>query len=167
MLLRPLHHLRRNVIAYLALFVALGGTGYAASSLPAQSATAAPLPTHPNSMVERDPSISNGNIRAWAIIGPKGKVLAGGGGPRAHEGPITADYEIVWRVKLPSRCATTVTIDLRYSQPDETVPGLGNIAAGYAIANSGRSRNASSTGVMTFNPSGQPTPLAFDAVVIC
>jgi hypothetical protein len=34
---RFLAHVRRNVIAYLALFVALGGTGYAASQLPDNS----------------------------------------------------------------------------------------------------------------------------------
>jgi hypothetical protein len=33
----PLRHLRRNAIAYLALFVALGGTSYAATALPRNS----------------------------------------------------------------------------------------------------------------------------------
>jgi len=34
---RALQHLRGNAVAYLALFVALGGTGYAAVNLPAGS----------------------------------------------------------------------------------------------------------------------------------
>lgn len=104
MLLRPLHHLRRNVIAYLALFVALGGTGYAATSLPAQSVGAAQLRDHSIDPVKLAPSLINGNVRAWAIVGPKGKVIAGGRKPRAHVGSIPGNYGIVWGVKLARNC---------------------------------------------------------------
>ena len=41
---RPLHHLRNNAVGYVALFVALGGTSYAAISLPAGSVGYAPTP---------------------------------------------------------------------------------------------------------------------------
>ena len=167
MLTRPLRHFRSNVIAYLALFIALGGTGYAATNLPAESVGAPQLRDHSIGPAKLDPSIINGSVRAWAIVGPRGRVLAGGGRPRAHQTAIPGTYNIVWGVKLPVKCATTVTVDIAYSPPDEAVPGLGNLAAGYAVANSGRTRNVSSTGVMTFNPSGQPTPLAFDVAVIC
>ncbi len=47
-------HVRRNVIAYLALFVALGGTSYAAVSLP------------PN-------SVGTGQLKNGAVTGPKVK----------------------------------------------------------------------------------------------
>ena len=164
MLLRPLHHLRRNVIAYLALFVALGGTGYAATSVPAQSVGAAQLRDHAIDAVKLDPSLINGNVRAWAIVGAKGKVIAGGGKPRSHEDLIAGTYTIVWGVKLARNCATIATIDGEYSQPDEQLPNLGGIVAGYAVAASPRGKL---TGVTTFNPSGQLTPLAFDVEVIC
>ena len=39
MLLRPLHHLRRNVIAYLALFLALGAGGSYALAASASNGT--------------------------------------------------------------------------------------------------------------------------------
>lgn len=164
MLLRPLHHLRRNVIAYVALFVALGGTGYAATSRPAQSAGATQLRNHSVGPVRLDPSPINGNVRAWAIVGPQGRVLAGGGKPRAHEGAIPGNYGITWGVKLARNCATIATIDSEYSQPDEQVPNLGGIVAGYAVAASPRGKL---TGVTTFDPSGELTPLAFDVEVIC
>ncbi len=39
MLTRPLHHLRRNVIAYLALFLALGAGGYAKAATKTKTIT--------------------------------------------------------------------------------------------------------------------------------
>ncbi len=44
---RALNHLKSNAIAYLALFVALGGTSYAAVRLPAGSVGARALRTTP------------------------------------------------------------------------------------------------------------------------
>ena len=43
---RVLHHVRHNVVAYLALFIALGGTSYAAVSLPKNSVGAAQIRNH-------------------------------------------------------------------------------------------------------------------------
>ena len=164
MLTRSLHHLRDNVIAYLALFIALGGTGWAATNLPAQSVGAAQLRDRSIAPVKLDPSLINGSVRAWAIVGPRGRVLAGGGRPRAHETAIPGTYNIVWGVKLARNCATLATIDGEHSQPDEQLPGLGGITAGYAVA---ASPGAHLTGVLTFNPGGQLTPLAFSVEVVC
>jgi hypothetical protein len=75
-----LRHLRRNVIAYAALFVALGGTSYAAIKLPANSVgtrqlkkgavTAAKIKTH--SLLAKD--FKAGQLRSGAQgpIGPQG-----------------------------------------------------------------------------------------------
>ena len=41
-----IQHLRRNVVAYIALFVALGGTSYAAWSLPRASVGARQIKNH-------------------------------------------------------------------------------------------------------------------------
>jgi hypothetical protein len=171
MLTRPLHHLRRhvsrNLVAYLALFIALGGTGYAATSLPAHGVGAAQLRDHSIGPAKLDPSQTSGTVRAWAIVGPQGHLIAGGGKPRSFETAINGTYTIRWGVKLPVKCATEATIDIAYSSPDEQIPGFGGLTAGYAIASSGRARRVSSTGVYTFDPSGQLTPLAFDVAVIC
>ena len=75
-----LRHLRRNVIAYAALFVALGGTSYAAIKLPANSVgtrqlkkgavTAAKIKSH--SLLAKD--FKAGQLRSGAQgpIGPQG-----------------------------------------------------------------------------------------------
>ena len=43
---RVLRHARQNVVAYLALFIALGGTSYAAFNLPANSVGAQQIKNH-------------------------------------------------------------------------------------------------------------------------
>jgi hypothetical protein len=67
-------HLKNNLIAYLALFVALGGTSYAAINLPANSVGTRQLRNHSVTPVKL------GRIRAyvwgWVIVGPNGSVLA-------------------------------------------------------------------------------------------
>jgi hypothetical protein len=75
-----LTHLRRNVVAYLALFVALGGTSYAAVSLPKDSVTSK--------------QIKNGSVktvdlaRGVAVSGPAGPAgPAGTSGPAGPVGP--------------------------------------------------------------------------------
>jgi hypothetical protein len=62
MLRRISSHLSRNVVAYAALFVALGGTSYAAVSLPANSVGTLQL---------RNGAVSGPKIRAGAITADK------------------------------------------------------------------------------------------------
>ena len=174
MLTRPLHHLRRhvsrNVVAYLALFIALGGTGYAATNLPAQSVGAAQLRDHSISPVKLDPSRINGNVRAWAIVRPSGHVIAGGGKPRVGQViGFPGRYTIRWGVNV-GRCDTAATIDLAASPPTETLAIPGDPAvpftAGYAVASTSGGR-AAGTFVQTYSQAGQPTPLGFDVTVVC
>jgi len=165
---RLLVHIRRNAVAYVALFVALGGTSYAAFD----------LPNHSIDPVKFDPKFINGSVRAWAIVGPRGKVIAGAGKPQAN---VTAAgpgfYNISWGVRLGRNCATTATIDGNHSPITEQLPPPGNpggsplnVTAGYAVANSasfGPARFQNRTGVVTFNQQGKLTALAFDVAVIC
>jgi hypothetical protein len=69
------HHIRRNVIAYTALFVALGGTSYAAFNLPANSVGARQLRRHAVSAAKLDPRTVAAPVSYWAVIGPGGQVL--------------------------------------------------------------------------------------------
>ncbi len=52
---RPLSHIRNNLVAYLALSVALSGTGYAAIRLPANSVGAPQIRNHSITPVKLDP----------------------------------------------------------------------------------------------------------------
>src|SRR4051812_26985527 len=77
-----LSHVRRNAVAYLALAVALGGTSYAAVSLPANSVGTPQLKAH---------AVTLSKIAARtrrALHGAKGAAgLAGARGPTGPTGP--------------------------------------------------------------------------------
>ena len=69
-----LTHLKHNVVAYLALFVAIGGTSYAAVELPKDSVTAKQI----KSGAVRSDEVKNGSLKAadfakkTLLVGPQG-----------------------------------------------------------------------------------------------
>ena len=65
---RLLAHARRNAVAYLALFVALGGTSYAAFSLPAGSVGARELKNGAVTAAKLNPTSVAASVRAWANL---------------------------------------------------------------------------------------------------
>jgi len=110
---KAIGHLRSNAIAYLALFVALGGTGYAAVSIPRNSVgtrqlrngavtikklanrsiTAAKLNTH---------SIA-GSVVFWAKINQNGQILRSSE-PATTGGWSTGIGQITFHARLSSSC---------------------------------------------------------------
>jgi hypothetical protein len=152
---RTADYLRNNHLALVALFIALGGTGYAAAGLRSQSAST------------RTPALTaHGQVVAWAIVNFKGHVVAGGPQPRVRVGGSGSSYTVFWRGVPTSRkrkmyCASPVTVDQQFSPFDESAPSP--LTAGYAVVN-----NAGHVVyVSTFNPSGQPTALGFEVALIC
>jgi hypothetical protein len=169
---KTIGHLRANAVAYLALFVALGGTSYAAISIPRGSVGTAQLRNHAITPVKLGKGIA-GSVRAWAIVTPTGKVIAGGGKPRVLV-PLPGQYTIDWGVPIPTTCATVATVEHRGALgPTETTPGGVNLIAGYAsevqtIGGSDRSGNTTpNTDLLTLNQAGQLAALPFDVAVIC
>ncbi|HUA48716.1 MAG TPA: hypothetical protein VMA77_26020 [Solirubrobacteraceae bacterium] len=159
-------HLRNHAVAYVGFVIVALGVSYAAIS---PSITGAQITNHAAELAKIEPQAVNGDVRAWAIVGPAGRVIASGGKPKVTQ--LTGDpggYAIKWRVKV-GRCATIATIDLRLSRPTETVAIPGNPAAtftaGYAVGSTSGVGNG--TVIQTFNQQGQPTPLGFDLVLIC
>ncbi len=164
-------HLRTNALGLVAIFIALGGTTYAAIGVPRGSVGAAQLRNHSITSVKFNRNSIAGSVRAWAVIGASGRVIASAGKP-----PVTAvsasspgRYGIHWGVKLPKTCATFASIDRRSPQSAQTpVPlpsgGLENAILAY-VTDVGT--NDGFTGLDTFNQAGQPTSLAFDVAVIC
>ncbi len=65
---RIVQHLRVNVVAYLALFAALGGTSYAALRLPADSVGTRQIKNHAVTPIKLDPKTIGATVRYWAII---------------------------------------------------------------------------------------------------
>jgi hypothetical protein len=83
-------HFRRNVVAYLALFVALGGTSYAAVKLPANSVGARELKTDAvTSRDVKDGALLARDFKAGQLPqGPQGPPGATGPqGPQGERGP--------------------------------------------------------------------------------
>jgi hypothetical protein len=173
-------YLKSNALGAIAIFIALGGTGYAAANLPRGSVGTAALRNHSVTPVKLGNGIA-GSVRTWAVITPTGKVVASRGKPNVSVpgGPApTGFYIIDWGVPVPKTCATVANIDVRGATgPTETVttpvfPGA-NVIAGYAsqvstIGGSDRSRATTPvTSLATFNQAGQLTPLPFDVAVIC
>jgi hypothetical protein len=174
---RLIAHLRSNLVGWIALFVALGGTGYAAVAIPRNSVGSAQIRNHSISPVKFNPKSIGGSVRAWAIVRSTGKVVAGTGHPRVDFVSSSPGlFAIQWSVRFPVPCATVATIDAN-SPPTETIPttvggstGTESLAAGYvseASSTSPPTSKHSSTLVTTFNQAGQPTPLGFDVAVIC
>jgi hypothetical protein len=113
---RILNHVRGNLIALIALVVALGGTSYAAINLPAGSVGARQIKNRSITPVKFDPSTINGSVRFWAKLSATGKVIASK--PRAHvvvwySGPnaIYAGGIVNWGRAIPSACSSLVTAE--------------------------------------------------------
>jgi hypothetical protein len=164
---RTINYLRQHALATAALvcsILALAGSSYAAVTI-----SGSQIQNHSIAPVKLDPRFITGNVRAWAIVGPNGHVIAGAGRPRVT--PQAGDpggYGIRWGVKV-GRCDTVATVDAAASPPTERIPLGGNpsvpFTAGYAVAST--FARHSETAVQTYNQQGQPTPLGFNVTVIC
>ncbi len=119
---RLLSHLRANAVAYLALFVAMGGTGYAATNLPPHSVGDRQLRNNSIDPDKLNPRYIRGSVRIWASVSASGKVVAGGRGVKiVPQGDIPGDYLISPASRsstaIPRRCAAIASVDDTSSEP--------------------------------------------------
>jgi hypothetical protein len=142
-------HVRQNAVAYIALFIALGGTSYAAFGIVNHSITP----------VKLNPRYIGGYVRAWASVNANGRVAASAGGVRVLPDPNVAPghYIIDWHPRPTSRCTAVGSVDLS----DGLIPG-------YVIAGTGASPGrGEQSAVQTYNPQGQAAALAYDVELLC
>jgi hypothetical protein len=146
---RLLAHLRTNAVAYVALFVALGGTSYAAVSVSNHSITP----------VKLNPRYMGGYVRAWASVNADGRIIASAGGVRVLPDPDVAPghYVVDWRPRPTSRCTAIGSVDLS----DGLIPGY---VVAETAASPGRGEQSA---VQTYNPQGQPATLPYDIELLC
>jgi hypothetical protein len=142
--LKTLTFIRHNAIALLALFVALGGTSYAAFSLPAGSVGARQLRNHSITPIKFDRTAIGGFVRYWARIDAAGKVIASR--PRAKvvawysspTGPYSGGI-IRWGKPIGTGCFSLATIEsfpqVHYASA-VSVPGNGGVGTQVRIATS-------------------------------
>jgi hypothetical protein len=151
---RAIQHLRGNAIAYLALFVALGGTSYAALNLPAGSVGAKQIKNHAITPVKFNSSAIGASVRFWAIVdarcrviasSPKAKTLGWGGGAGI----------VTWSRPIPSSCFSLATVD-GVSAPEGLQIGFASTAT-----------DSSEVGLHMFAPSGAPDTKRVNVAVLC
>ena len=122
---RLTQHLRSNAIAYLALFVALGGTSYAATSLPAGSVGTRQLKNHSITPIKFDGTAIGGYVLYWAQIDQHGHVLdsmpQGASATRWNANPaFSVGGLVTWNKPIPKRCFSLATVN----EPNPLVGGL-------------------------------------------
>jgi hypothetical protein len=166
---RILNHARTNLVAYIALFVALGGTSYAAISLPAGSVgtrqlrngavTSRKLAGHAVTAAALDPKSIAGHIADWAQIRADGHVVASS--PRASvtsSDPSRGLYQVYWHRSIPQNC-------IAIANPVNVAP-LTTSATANTFGPNGQGRGAHIL-VSTFDASGNNVPENVNVVVIC
>jgi hypothetical protein len=102
---------RHNAIALLALFVALGGTSYAALNLPANSVGSKQIRNRSITPVKLDPSSIAASVKAWAIVyGDATSATAGPSSSRVHVQSLADGESITWlHQRFSSKCLPMAT----------------------------------------------------------
>ena len=143
-------HFGSNVVAYLALFLAMGGTSVAAVS----------LANHSIDPVKLDPRNIGGYVREWASVSANGRVAASGGRVTVRTEPggaFPGRYFFTWHTKLTSACTVIGNVDTGSGQ-----------TPGYLTSDLVALRKAAPTSIVnTYDPQGQLTPQAFEVELLC
>jgi hypothetical protein len=110
---RLLQHIRSNAVAYVALFVALGGTSYAALKLPANSVGNRQIKNHSITPNKLDPSKIGAVVRYWAVLdeGASGERVTASH-PRARLtswSPAVDVGTVSWGQSFPTNCFAIAT----------------------------------------------------------
>jgi hypothetical protein len=153
-----LRHVRSNAVAYVALFIALGGTGYAALRIPANSVGNRQIKNGAITPVKIDRHLITGSVRAWAEVSPTGRVLAGEGGPKAVArtgADSTGQYLVTWNTDSFARCTATTGV---------TAPKFASLTPGFAVA---QIDNGPEVQVDVYSAQGLPTALPFWVALLC
>jgi hypothetical protein len=110
---RVIQHIRSNVVAYVALFVALGGTSYAAINLPANSVGNRQIKNHSITPIKLDPSKTGAVVRLWAVVdfvpGTGERITSSR--PQAHLtwDASSATGSITWHQPISPSCLVSAT----------------------------------------------------------
>ena len=125
---RILSHLRANTVAYLALFIAVGGTSYAAFSVPANSVGTRQIRNHSITPIKFDPGKIGAYVRAWAVIENGTQVVAAK--PRARViswDPSFAAGVVSWGSAITRACFPLTSAGRDFIQA-AILPGRGSSA---------------------------------------
>lgn len=141
-----------------ALFIALGGTSYAAVSLPVNSVGTRQLRNGAVTQAKLNGNSIAGSVAMWARVGANGVVVASK--PRAETIGWNQVYRagrVSWNRAVPAGCIVLATVD-----------GLGT-PPGFASVVTLHQPKPAGAGVVvgSFNTSGQPSAAPIYVAVIC
>jgi len=148
-----LAYVRSNIIAIVALVIAMGGTSYAAFSLPAGSVGTRALRDRSVTPSKLDRRFTGAVVRYWAVVDGNGHVLASSR-PRPRTGGFGhGGGEISFG--RPQRGAIRCFALGSIAEPEAATQGNFSLSANVIV------------GVETDNAAGMPAPAAVDVAVLC
>lgn len=154
---KAIAHFRGNVIGYLALFVALGGTSYAAMSLPANSVGTRQLRNGAVTAGKLNGRSIAGYVAFWAQIDGSGHVLASSKSATTSGWASAGLGTITFRGKLPTNCLALADVTNE----------LGTGGGWVADTQSGPVAGKTGISVAMRNGSGQAAPEPIVVADIC
>jgi hypothetical protein len=160
---RLISHLRHNLVAYLALFVALGGTSYAAVSLPAGSVGTRQLRNGSVTRVKLNGTQFAGYVHAWAYVSAAGRIIVARGFERRVQvvaGYAGGSYTVSYLLSLKRREGGCVALASLAEPALGEGPQSGSTPARVYS-------NGEGVGVSTYNDSDQGARQPFVVEVLC
>jgi hypothetical protein len=156
---RVLAYLRQNVLALLALMVALGGTSYAAFSLPSNSVGGRQIRNHAIDAVKLDKSSIAASIKAWVNVqwGPNG-LRAAGSSSRVRVTGVNQGASIQW---VHRRFATSCMISATPQYNVNPQFGFSGTVTAQFLPRQGL------LNLSGFGPDGSARPQAAAVLVVC
>jgi hypothetical protein len=107
---RILTHVRNNLVAYIALFIALGGSSYAAFRLPAGSVGARELKNGSITAKKLNPTSVAASVRVWAILTWGGVWQVQASSSDIHVTTDALGEDVSWRhTRFAGNCMASVT----------------------------------------------------------
>jgi hypothetical protein len=173
-------HIRRHVIAYLALTISLlsmGGAAYASLQIPNGSVGEKQLKNRVIDPVKWDPNFTTGFVRRWATVNSSGAIMSTSpGGQSKSIG--TGSAVVTWGDAFAGWCAPVATVLGGSATPSTTTtttttstttsttptPTAGAYADASIVTRSGQSTLVA---IATYNSLGQPANEPFSIAVVC
>ncbi|MGZ6616907.1 MAG: hypothetical protein ACXVFQ_21090 [Solirubrobacteraceae bacterium] len=153
--------LKSNAIAYLALFVALGGTSYAAINLPAGSVGTRELRNHAITPAKLNPTSVAASVRTWATLQWFGAWRIKSSSSDIHVANIAAGEVVTWQhTRFPRNCMASVT-------PIRNFPVEPGTVSPYGFVTTVFDGPAGRLEIDALAPSGVPQLQSVNVLIVC
>jgi hypothetical protein len=156
MLTKIINHVRGQYLGAIALFIALGGTSYAAIKLPAGSVGSKQLRNGSVTPPKLSSAIA-GHIAMWAQVRANGSVVSSRPHAKVVAFAIPGRYQVTWPRAVSSKCTATA------NAVNVLPPGA---TAGANVTGPYPRKGSTFFVVTTFNGGGTVSD-PFNVVVIC